>query len=477
MIMTIHHIYIKTGLAFAICLTLSACKKFVEVPEPIDQISTEVVFQSDSKAASAVRGLYGEMVGSTGFFTSVLGFSGAVQISAGVSADELTLSSSGNQFNEFYTNAISSSNGVNEGSIWGPTYNVIYNTNAVIESLDKSPGVSATGKKQLTAEAKFVRAANYFYLVNLYGDIPMPTTTDYRLNATLPNIPADQIYALILEDLKYAKDNLSPAYIGTQRLRANKYAAAALLARVYLYKKDWINAETLATEVIDGAGKTMYDLEPDLNKTFLTSSKEVILQLQQPGTNLYTWDGYNFISSGIPQYPISDALYNSFEANDQRKTSWIKTNTVTTAGVSKNYNFPFKYKLNSGTGTTRTESMVFLRLSEIYLIRSEARAQQSKLTEAIADLDVIRKRAINTVPFPSTGPGTGKDGLLDLIAHERFVELFTEGGHRWLDLKRTGKADEVLSKKPNWRPQAKLYPVPKGDIDKNPFLKQNPGYN
>lgn len=475
--MTINHTYIKTGLALALCITLSACKKFVEVPEPIDQISTEVVFQSDSKAASAVRGLYGEMVGSTGFFTSVLAFSGGVQISMAVSADELTLSSSGNQFNEFYTNAISSSNGVNEGSIWGPIYNVIYNANSVIESLDKSPGVTAAGKKQLTAEAKFIRAANYFYLVNLYGDVPMPLTTDYRLNANLPNTPASQIYALILEDLKFAKDNLSPAYIGSQRLRANKYAASALLARVYLYQKDWTNAEAVATEVIDGAGKTIYDLEPDLNKAFLTSSKEVILQLQQPGTNLYTWDGYNFISASIPQYLITDTLYHSFETNDQRKTSWIKTNTVITAGVPKSYNFPFKYKLNSGTGTIRTESMVFLRLSEVYLIRSEARAQQNNLSGAIADLDMVRKRAITTLPFPATDPGTEKDLLLQLIAHERFVELFTEQGHRWLDLKRTGKADEVLGKKPNWRPQAKLYPIPKGDMDKNPFLKQNPGYN
>lgn len=475
--MTIKPIYIKTGLAFAICFILSACKKFVEVPEPIDQISTEVVFQNDSKAASAVRGLYGEMVGSTGFFTSILGFSGAVQISAGVSADELTLSSSGNQFNEFFTNAISSSNGLNEGSIWGATYNVIYNANSVIESLAKSSGVTATGKKQLTAEAKFVRAANYFYLVNLYGNVPMPTGTDYRLNAVLPNVPADQIYALILDDLKFAVENLSPAYIGTQRLRANKYAAAALLARVYLYKKDWANAEAMATQVIEGAGKTVYDLETDLNKTFLTSSKEVILQLQQPGTNLYTWDGYNFISSGIPQYQITDTLYRSFEANDLRKTTWIKVNTVTTDNVPKNYYFPFKYKLNSGTGTIRTESMVFLRLSEVYLVRSEARAQQSKLSEAIADLDAVRKRAITTIPFPATNPATGKDGLLDLVAHERFVELFTEGGQRWLDLKRTDKADLVLGKKPNWRPESKLYPIPKGDIDKNPFLKQNPGYN
>ncbi len=476
--MKLNHIYITSlTCILLVCLSISGCKKFVQVDPPFDQLPTELVFESDAKAASVVRGLYGEMVGSTGIFTSTLGYSGAVQISMGVSADELAVSTPSNTFNEFYINSITSANGTNEGSIWGAIYNVIFNANAVIENIEKSPAITAAGKKQYAAEAKFIRAANYFYLVNLYGEVPMPTTTDYRVNANLPKLPVDQVYALIQEDLKFAEANLGATYIGAQRLRANKYAAAALLARVYLYKQDWANAEAMATEVIDGAGKTVYDLEPDLTKTFLTSSKEVLLQLQQPGSNLYTWDGYNFISTGIPQYQITNALYQSFEEGDQRKVNWIKTNTITTAGVATAYNFPFKYKLNSGTGTTRTESMVFLRLSEVYLIRAEARAQQTKLSLAIADLDVVRKRAINLVPFPATDPNTVKDALLTLIAHERYVELFTELGHRWMDLKRTGKADEVLKDKPNWRPEAKLYPIPKGDVDKNPFLKQNPGYN
>ncbi|MNL65776.1 SusD family protein [compost metagenome] len=76
-----------------------------------------------------------------------------------------------------------------------------------------------------------------------------------------------------------------------------------------------------------------------------------------------------------------------------------------------------------------------------------------------------------------TTPNASQVKLLDLIAHERFVELFTEYGHRWMDLKRTAKADDVLKDKPNWRAEAKLFPIPLDDINKNPFLSQNPGYN
>lgn len=479
--MKLNHIYTKISLA-AIVLSImaSGCKKFVDIAPPIDSIPTDEVFQSDSKVASVVRVLYGQMVGTTGFFTSTLSFSGGVQLSMNVSSDELVPS---NASNEFYIHQIASNSGTNESNIWGGLYNIIFSANAIIINVPNSPAVTEAGKKQYLAEAKFIRAANYFYLVNLYGGVPLVTGNDYRANAILPRSSADEVYNLILEDLKYAEANLSPVYIGTttavpapQRLRANKYAAAALLARVYLYKKDYVNAELMASEVIDGGGKSMYDFEPDLNKTFLTSSKEVLLQLQQPGTNLYTWDAYNQVPSSatsIPAYQLSDALLQAFEPGDQRKLNWAGT----TLNAGKTYYYPFKYKLKSGTGTVRTESMVFLRLSEVYLIRAEARAAQTKLGLAIDDLDAIRKRSINVVPFPVTNPNTSKDDLLALIAHERFVELFAEVGHRWMDLIRTGKADEVLKNSLNWRPEAKLFPIPKGDLDKDPFLQQNPGYN
>lgn len=461
--------------AVLLALSLSGCEKFVEVRDPIDQIPTDVVFETDAKAASAVRGMYGLLQGSTSILNTTYAHSGGIQISASFSADELMPSVSTNTFNDFYLNRIPANNGTIDGNIWGALYNVTFTANSIIQGLEQSTGVSAAGKARLSAEARFVRAANYFYLVNFFGGVPLAVTTDYRVNAVLPRSTPEQVYSLIVSDLKFAVDNLAPAYIGTQRLRANKYAAAALLARVYLYLQDWQNAEMLATQVID-AGKTVYDIEPDLNKAFLTSSKEVILQLQQPGSNLYTWDGFNFNSTNVPQYQITEKLFNAFEAGDLRKVNWIRTHPVTSGGVTTTYYNPYKYKLNSGTGTTRTESMVFLRLSEIYLIRAEARVKLANLSGAIEDLDVVRNRA-KIALIKTTQPNAGAAELLALIEHERFVELFAEGAHRWFDLKRTGRADVVLAGKPNWRPEAKLYPIPNGDITRNVALEQNPGYN
>ncbi|WP_394334799.1 RagB/SusD family nutrient uptake outer membrane protein [Niastella vici] len=116
-------------------------------------------------------------------------------------------------------------------------------------------------------------------------------------------------------------------------------------------------------------------------------------------------------------------------------------------------------------------SIVF-RAAEIYLIRAEARAQQNNLTGAAADLNVIRSRA----GLPATTATTPTE-YLDAIFRERKFELFTEWGHRWFDLIRTGNANTVLGAlKPTWRPTAALFPIVTQVLLSNPQLTQNPGY-
>ncbi|MEZ4970791.1 MAG: RagB/SusD family nutrient uptake outer membrane protein [Flavobacteriaceae bacterium] len=118
----------------------------------------------------------------------------------------------------------------------------------------------------------------------------------------------------------------------------------------------------------------------------------------------------------------------------------------------------------------------YWRLAEQYLIRSEARTHQGKLPEAIADLDRIRERA-NLSPLSNVAPEIGQKALLDSLDTERRRELFTEWGHRWLDLKRTGKVSDLLSStKPSWQETDTLYPIPEEEIGKNPKLTQNNGY-
>jgi starch-binding outer membrane protein, SusD/RagB family len=373
--------------------------------------------------------------------------------------------------------------------VWNDFYSKIYTVNLALERLGGSTQLTESVKQQLMGEAKFLHAFLYFYLVNLYGDVPLALQTDYRINAKLQRTSKNLVYQQIIADLKDAQTLLTDNYFSadaktptTERLRPNKWTATALLARAYLYTSDWTNSEIQANSIISTNSK--YDTG-SLNNVFLKSSKEAIWQLQPVNTAWNTEDAKVFIIptagptsistvSGYPVY-LSSQLLSAFEIADKRKINWIDSVTVGSGPASATYYYPYKYK-SATLNAPVTEYTMVLRLGEQYLIRAEARAQLNKIAEGLSDLNVIRRRA----GLPDA-VASDQTTLLNLIYHERQVELFTEWGHRWLDLKRTGKVDEVMSsyapqKGTTWSPNWALYPIPLYDITQNPNLTQNPGY-
>ena len=290
---------------------------------------------------------------------------------------------------------------------------------------------------------------------------------EFRLQSGLFHRCGDRLaYTQIIKDLQEAKNLLPENYDAAGRTRPNKWAAAALLARVYLYRQSWAQAEGEATEVINAPAYTLLN---NPNDVFLAASKEAIWQLVPVNVGFNTAEGNAFVPASAtvkPAYAATAALLNAFEPGDTRRTAWLKANTISSVA----YYFPFKYKVRSGTALTEYNTV--LRLAELYLVRAEARTRQNKLPEAQQDLNVIRSRA----SLPNT-TATTEAGLVLAIEKERQTELFAEWGHRWLDLKRTGRIDAVLSAaKPGWQSTAALYPIPLAELLANPFLTQNPGY-
>ncbi|WP_185937469.1 RagB/SusD family nutrient uptake outer membrane protein [Chitinophaga polysaccharea] len=443
-------------------LTTVSCKKFIQVDVPIDQVSSDKAFLNDATALSSVLGLYANNNLLTTNGSTEYSLLGAVTSFGGAAADDIYLSSA-TYLDEFKTNTITVSSGY-VNNTWNYAYAVIFAANSAIEGLNASTGVSAGLKQQLLGECYFMRAFIYFYLTNLYGDVPMVTSTVNSVNLTLPRAPQADIYQMIISDLKIAQGNLADAYPSAQRARVNKAAAAALLSRVYLYTKDYANAEAQATAVISNGS---YKLE-SLDSTFLNTSNEVIWQ--RFTFYGYTVFGLNFVPSGTsPNYVLYPSLAASFEPGDARMDKWAKPLPV--GGVS--YYYPYKYKLRNATAGN--EYNVLLRLAEQYLIRAEARAQLGKITgagSAAEDLDMVRKRA----GLQGT-TATGQSAMLLAIENERAHELFAELGHRWFDLKRTNRATAVLGpQKPTWKPTAVLFPVPANQILYNKNLTQNEGY-
>jgi hypothetical protein len=458
----------KFNLLIVISLLFISCRKFVEIPPPVDEAVSSEVFENDNMATSAVIGIYSEMM------SSISKFSGSeVTFYAGMSADELRFFTPGTR-DEFIKNEISASNNILFLNFWEKAYRFIYTANLCLEGLNKSNHLTDEVKSRLTGECKFIRAFCYFHLVNLFGGVPLPLTSDYEINAILPRVTDNAVYTQIIIDLEDAQKLIPAAYAGpnpnTERVRPSKWAAIALLSRVYLYRGNWSGAEARADTII---GSGLFSL-PATASVFLKSSNEAIWQLLPVNTSalVNTWEGNVILPSSPfspPTYLLTDTLLKSFEPNDQRKNSWVKSHSY----LSQTYYHPYKYKIK--TAPAITEYYMVLRLAEEYLIRAEARARQNKLTEAANDINAIRNRA----GLSNTSAVT-REELILAIEQERKVELFAEWGHRWYDLKRTGRAIEVLpGSKPNaiWNPNIDLlWPIPSSQIKANPLLIQNFGY-
>jgi starch-binding outer membrane protein, SusD/RagB family len=456
---------------------LTSCNKFVEIPPPVTELVTASVFNDNASATAAELNIYTQM--------QQPGESYLMAQRNGLLSDELKNYSTSPYLIQYYTNDLFAKN---TPGPWRSAFNYIYQANAIIEGLQYYSGVTSAVKQQLTAESKFVRAFWNFYLTNLYGDVPLVTSTDYSINNALYRTPQIQVYQQIVADLKDAENDLNDNYVDvsdttitSDRVRPTKWAAASLLARTYLYRSNWDSAESQATIVINNT--SLFSLVASLDSVFLANSSEAIWQLGTPlpAGNGATPDGSGFILISQPQTgnanssTISTQLLNSFEINDNRKISWIGSYKTSTAPFVTYY-FPYKYKVYYSSEVT--EYTMVLRLAEQYLIRAEARAHQNNLAGAASDLNIIRNRA----GLPNTSAVTQAD-LLTAILHERQVELFTEWGHRWFDLIRTGNANSVMGivtplKGGTWSSDEHqlLYPIPQSELSKNSNLIQNPGY-
>lgn len=476
--------FFLAGLLFVI---VPGCKRLVEAPAPVTSLTVSNVYTSDVTAAAVLTGIYTQLSSavSSGAGVESMSFIG------GISADELTLYSGVTNANWIacYQNSLSSQLTID---VWSNTYPYIYKTNEAIEQISASRTLSATARSQLLGEAKFLRAFFYFYLTNYYGDVPLVLNTDYTQTAIVPRTAQSKVYQQIIADLKDAQGLLSDSYVDatvvtktTERTRPNKWVATAMLARVYLYTGDYPDAETQASTIIANSG--VYALNT-LANAFQKNNSEAIWQWQPVNTGYNTQDARMFIltstgpNGGANPVYLTDTLLNSFEPGDMRRSSWVKSVT-TTSGAT--YNYPYKYKVNLYNAlVTSTAGMseyaMILRLAEQFLLRAEARAMQGNITGAggaLADLNTIRHRA-------NLGDYSGvqdKTAVLAAILHERQVELFTEWGHRWLDLKRTAAVDAIMQgiapiKGGTWKSTAKYFPIVQTELLNNPDLVQTPGY-
>jgi starch-binding outer membrane protein, SusD/RagB family len=446
-----------------IATLLTACQTQLLDPPPVDSLTDEIVFKRASDLPGVRVGLYNA-------FRSIA----SPLVQAGdFTADNIIHIGTFTDYQELGSKQITPANGV-VAKLWENIYNTVYLSNFILERIGSVSAIKEADSKLVIAEAKFLRGYAYFVAANTYGGVPKVTTTDLATNKNIARASKADILAFALEDYKAAFKELPNK--PSNAAYASKDAVRAALARYYLYQKDWSGAELYADSVIRSTNAyTLVQFDDVVLKDF---TKESIFEVG------YTLPDYNddintyFISRRevIPSNQVVVSL-TSRDAG-QRQTT-LGFDFAKQKGNDNGWSM-----LKYGTKDDANRNFTIFRLGEMYLIRAEARAQQNKLTTAIADINVLRTRAtlgfVATAsrPAPTKITSANQTDLLLLIEKERIYELAYEG-HRWFDLVRTGRAQTVMSAfSQNWNSKFELWPIPQAEIQRNPALAgaQNPGY-
>jgi hypothetical protein len=377
---------------------------------------------------------------------------------------------------------------------WNQLYLLIANANILIEKGEalQLPASEEAEKKHILGEAYTLRALAYLDLARTYAQpynftpdashlgVPVVTVTkpDNSSIISPKRSTAKETYKQIVDDLVKATTLLTASPVGFSSSNKGKITlngARALLSRVYLYMEDWTNAEAMATEVISANKYSLIARDKLLTDFGLQNNSETIFEVHYLTTdNLGSDQLTNFTlqSGSYGDLLATDDLYNSYDAADARRGFLIKGKRSGSGGEN-----PAVIINKYNNITTFEEGIKVMRLAEVYLNRAEARAMQpGKEADAVADIDMIKKRAFAT-PAPTTETGAA---LLQLIRNERRRELPFEG-HRLFDLTRW-KQDFTKDRSGNVTisigyPNLKtIMPIPLSEINANPNIEPNDGY-
>lgn len=435
-------------------LGVGSCSKFLE-PLPQDSVTPTQVFVDEPGATAALIGTYGALTSSNYMGVTYPAF-------ADLAADNLAWTGTFSTWSQVKNRSILADN-VDITNTWAAIYAVINSANNVIAYVPAIASIPDARKAQLIAEAQFIRAVAYFDLVRYWGDVPLVLTPTIGPGGALnvARTPKDQVYDQINLDLTAGESVLPDANAG----RATKWAAKALKSRLALYRGQWQTASDLADQII---ASNKFSLLSSYRSVFTTeNSAESIWEVQFEATGnksfeaFYMLPGTNGGRNEASPTGTASTLPTAYETGDTRKAATISNGTFSSSGTGAvSSGLQIKYFQPSGEDNVR-----YLRYAEVLLNGAEAKANLNN-SGALPLLNQIRTRA--GLPA-SAATGTA---LLDAIAQERRVELALEG-HRWFDLIRTSKAQQVLN---ITDPYHLLFPIPQREIQNNPNMKQNPGY-
>src|SRR5690554_1276139 len=391
---------------------------------------------------------------------------------------------------------------------WSQLYNAIAKTNVVLAKIPEitDPKIDINNRRsQILGEAAFLRAFHYFQLVTLWGGVPLilePVASTDPGETQKPRNSEQEVYQQIISDLEFALNDKLPDLYGTDasvnKARATRGAAHALLAKVYaqMPERDYNKVLEHAQTVLDSPAG--YSLLGDFRNLFdgnNYNNSESILEIQFVGGTEANFGPQLLLPPSVSGdtwrkfvTPSKD-LVKAFddEGDEIRKAASVLFEAAPWAdefwSLQVNGQVPFAYKWKEANGWASTNRQYLLRLADIILLKAEALNELGRGDEALTAVNLIRNR----VNLPAVS-GNNPEEIRRLIEKERRLELAQEA-QRWNDLKRYSRAVEVMNNlveidlrtnqpKSFDMSEAKLLlPIPQQEINRNPLLTQNPGYN
>ena len=386
--------------------------------------------------------------------------------------------------------------------IWGWMFAGVNRANYILEFQDK---IDFSGKDQIIAQARFLRAYYYFELVKWFGDVPL--AVDQRLlfgdQFNVDRTPKAEVYAQIEQDLIFAAETLPATQAEEGRITSG--AARALLGKAYLYQDKFTEAASALDQVIAGP----YDLVDDYSTIFELEGEnniESVFEVQYTdkegagfgclqcsegnvavGFNgIRNYSGPLFDSGFSFNVPVQEA-YDAFEPGDSRRDIAILNIEEFAAANGATYNEGYehtgfynrKYIARKGDANlgdanlTNPNNYRSIRFADVLLMAAEAHNRKANANDALAReyLNRVRRRAFGDTNHDIAASGAT---LTDFILEERRLELVGEG-HRFFDLVRTGRAAQNI---PGFTPNKnELFPIPTIEIQlAGNRWEQNQGY-
>ncbi|MBL7825981.1 MAG: RagB/SusD family nutrient uptake outer membrane protein [Saprospiraceae bacterium] len=481
-----------SGVVIAL-LAFNSCEKFLEL-EPSSQgiavnntSSDSILYKSASEAEAALAGAYRDLKNEyfeLDYYVNGDGQSDDAYAGADNPANF--------QIDDYKIDATNS----NVSRDWRYLYSTIGKCNTVINNVRSvtDPALTADRKEEILGEASFLRAFMYFQAVQLWGDVPLQlkevkTISAANLEEIYPQIfPArasqEEVYAQIIADLETALAKVRVT--APNKGYATKGIVNAVLAKVYATQEphDWNKVKQYCDEVIVGG----YSLLADYNELWNSAnenSAEAIFEINYDGgASDGNWGTKMFRGLDWKKFNIpSNDLLAAFDAENDvvRKNASVIFLDVSGKWSDPHYpqtNYPFVNKWrNFQEGSN--QNYIFIRLADILLLKAEALNELGDAAGAVSLVNQIRAR----VNLPATTAATQAEVRL-AIEKERRLELAFEG-HRWYDLKRTGRAIDVINNAKgangenlgyNLTTNRLVWPIPQAELDKNGKLIQNPGY-